>query len=160
MKKKWGLVIILLLLIGCAKKIKTLPDGKNMTVFILSDRGFKESDPVTEEIARRNTVGQYLEENIIKLLRDEGYDVKLIQKKEEYIPASGKFLLKMTITGYNLRLRHNLFTRYELYVQAETPLIRWDDEAGTIKNWRKCVHVLNARALEKINAKIEEDIRQ
>ena len=167
MKKRILLIALSFLLLvtgACMKQIR-LTTNDPITLFILSNRG--NPDEMNErQFQYRNEVGEYMEANLANLFNRAGYEVRLIEDREEYIPAHDSYLLIVSIVSYNpgsaaARIlvgagvgAASLTNKYELYGEDDYPLLHYNDGAGSGSGWRDCVLQLNRRALERVTNKI------
>jgi hypothetical protein len=77
--KNWFLAValavaVIALIFGCgAPKPPAIPDSRQVTIFVLSDRGIK-SNMTEDESKDRNEMGQFMEENLIDTLKHEDYN--------------------------------------------------------------------------------------
>lgn len=132
-----------------------------ISVFVLSDRG----DPASmtgDQYKNRIQVGEFMEKDLINILKDEGYEAAIIEKPEDFAPGPGKYLLKVAIKNYNpgskaARLfvgygagATSLDTHYELSSDGADPLISGDPGVGSSRDWRNCVEKVNRQTLDKI----------
>ena len=78
----------------------TMPDGSKIALLIVPDRGI---EPGFNEgqISRRNQVGEWMEADLVKMLRNQGYEPMLVQDPSQAQPGPGRYLLRVKITNYN-----------------------------------------------------------
>ncbi len=172
MKKYFLLIAALSLCLavipGCSgtKSVK-MADGKNIEIYILSDRG-NPDDMTEKQYLNRVQVGEWMEPDLVRILNRAGYKATLIEKPEEYTPGTGKYLLKVSIVSYNpgsaaARIlvgygagATSMDNHYELYGEGKEPLLSYDDGVGSSRGWRQVAQKLNQNALERISQKLAE----
>ena len=86
---------------GCAAKAPVMQDGKQVGIFILSDRGIKEGMK-EEERKDRDEMGQFMEEDLIDMLKHEGYNAILIKSPDQHIAGSANYLITVRISDLRL----------------------------------------------------------
>ena len=153
--------IVASLVFGCASKGPVIQDGKQVAVFVLSDRGIK-SDMKEDESKDRNEMGQFMEENLIEMLKDAGYNPTLIQKRNQYVPGSANYLVIVRINDLRMVSGAARFwvgmmagttilkNHYELSGSSGKVALSYDDEDSTTRDWTKCAEELNERLVKKI----------
>jgi hypothetical protein len=84
---------------GGGAKAPTTADGSRVSIALLSDRGIREgmTDQVKGEL---NELGAWMEQDLMRIFREGGYDIALIASREDFTLGRGKFLLTFTITHY------------------------------------------------------------
>lgn len=164
--KKWLLGMLLTGLIvvisGCAKgtpaPIST--DGEKVEIVLLSHRG----DPSAmneRQYQYRVEVGQWMERDLLNMLRRSGYEATQITSREDFSSKAGRYLLEVTIDSYNpgssaarvvvgygagAAALDNSYT----FSAGQQPLLFWSDGVGTSQHWTRLPRVLNERAVKKI----------
>ena len=157
-------VLITVFIFGCAaaKKPPIMQDGKQVGVFVLSDRGIKDSMK-EDERNDRNEMGQFMEEDLIGTLQNEGYYAMHIQNRNQYVKSPTNYLVIVKIN--NLRFVGRgaralagmmvgasvLKNHYEIIRPDDKMALSYDDEDSTIHDWQNSPKELNGRLVKKIN---------
>ena len=114
----------------------------------------------------RVEVGQWMERDLLNMLRRSGYDAALIESKGEFEAREGRYLLTVRIESYNPGSSAARFlvgfgagaasldNHYEFYGTAPQPLMIWDDGVGTSEHWTKLPRKLNANTVRKITERL------
>lgn len=168
MKKIVEVVIVAMIaafIAGCAAKAPVMQDGKQVAMFVLSDRGIKEGMK-EEERNDRDEMGQFLEEDLVNTLKHEGYNATMIKSREQYIAGSTNYLVTVRIKELRLVGRAArgwggmmpgptiLKNHYEVSGKSGKVTLSYDDEDSTTQDWTKSPHELNERLANKINEKL------
>ena len=166
----WIVTIVALIFVvgfACSGTVPVLPDGEKTAIFIISDRGIKES-MIEDERNDRNEVGQWMQENLIEIFNEAGYKAILIQNRNEYTAGLGKYLLAVTIKDLRLAGRASRFwlgsmagptwveNHYDFFGNDEKPLLSYDEGKGTVRDWTKSLEELNEIVLKKVKEKLSE----
>jgi hypothetical protein len=170
MKKHTMVVLVVFALAvfisGCAKRV--MQDGKQVTIFVLSDRGIVSSNMSGSERDDRNEVGQFMEEDLLKTLQDEGYLATLIQDRNQFVPGTARYLLVVKIETLRLVGGASRFflgrlggptilaTRYEVFASNNTLAFVANDKEATTEKWYYSPQELNQRLVKKINTYMKE----
>lgn len=160
------MVTVLALISGCrAPKPPVMQNGKQVAIFVLSDRGIK-NGMKEDESKDRNEMGQFMEENLVDMLKREGYNATLIQNRKQYVPGSANYLVFVRIN--DLRLVGGasrywggfiagptiLKNHYEVSGSSRKMDLSYDDEDSTTRDWSKSPEELNERLVKKFNDKL------
>ena len=159
-----GLVgMLALLLTGCSSipRAPLTETGEKIEMYVLSNRG--DPDEMTErQYAHRNEVGQWMERDLMNILRRSGYEARQISSRDEFEPAPARYLLEMTIDSYHagssaarMMVGYGVGAAsqdnsYALYGVGEEPLLDWTDGAGTSGHWTEIPRVLNRNTVRRI----------
>lgn len=159
-------VTVVALIFGCGgPKPPVMQDGKQTAIFVLSDRGIT-SGMKEDESKDRNEMGQFMEENLIKTLKHEGYNATLIQNRNQYVPGSANYLVIVRINDLRLvggaaRYWGGLMAgttvlknHYEVSGSSGKLSLSYDDEDSTTRDWTKSAEELNERLVNKISDKL------
>jgi hypothetical protein len=160
-------VTVVALIFGCGgpPKPPVMLDGKQVAVFVLSDRGIK-SSMNEDERKDRNEMGQFMEENLVETLKHEGYNATLIQNRNQYVPGPVNYLVTFRINDLRLVGRGArtwtgmmagptiLKSHYEVSGSSGKLSMSYDDEDTTTGDWTKSPRELNERLVKKINDKL------
>lgn len=150
---------------GCAAKAPVMLDGKQVGIFVLSDRGIKDGMK-EEERKDRDEMGQFMEEDLIEALKHEGYNATLIKSHDQYIAGSANYLIIVRIINLRLVGRASriwvgamagptiLENHYEVSGQSGKVAMSYDDDDITSYDWKRSPHELNGRLVNKINEKL------
>lgn len=161
------LALSLLLVTGCATAPRApLTDaGEKIEIMVLSNRG-NPSEMTERQYQYRVEVGQWMERDLLNMLRRSGYEAALIESKGEFEARKGRYLLTVKIESYNpgssaARMlvgygagAASLDNHYEFYGAAPQPLMTWDDGVGTSQHWKRLPRKLNANTVRKITEKL------
>jgi hypothetical protein len=168
MKKQVVLIVVVALMaalfIGCAAKAPVMQGGKQVALFVLSDRGIK-AGMKEMEISDRNEMGEFLEEDIISELKHEGYNAVLIKNRSQYVQGPANYLVSVRII--DLRLVGGgarywagatvgptvLKAHYEVSGSSNKVALSYDDEDTTFRDWSDAAKELNDRLAKKLNEK-------
>lgn len=148
---------------GCARSTTapTTSTGDKVEIIVLVHRG----DPATmneRQYQFRNEVGEWMERDLLTMLRRSGYEARQVLSDAEFVPTSGRYLLEVTIDSYNpgssaARILVGfgagaaaLDNSYALYGSQGDPLISWSDGVGTSQHWTRLPRVLNERAVKRV----------
>jgi hypothetical protein len=160
-----AVAVIAAFVLGCAPKAPVIKDGKQVAIFVLSDRGIK-SGMKEDERKDRNEMGQFLEENIIDTLKHEGYNATLIKNKGQYVQGSVNYLVAVRINDLRLVGRSArgwggmiagptiLKLHYDVTAPGNKTFASYDDEDTTTGDWTNSPRTLNQRLADKLNDKL------
>lgn len=138
------------------------PQQGKIHIDVLSDRG----DPSAMESKQwryRNQVGEYMEPNLVRRLKDYKFTSSLIQDETERASGDNCYLLKVEITSYNpgssaARMLVGfgagacaLDCRYELIDAGGNQVLAWTDGIGTSGDWRRLPRALNKKVGKKLS---------
>jgi hypothetical protein len=167
-KRVWAMaaaVLIAAFIFGCAAKAPVMQDGKQVAIFVLSDRGTRDGMK-EDERKDRNEMGQFMEENLVDWLRHEGYNATMIQSRNQYVKGPANYLLLVRINDLRLVGRAArsfagftagpsiLKNHYEVSGSGGNPVLSYDDEDSTINDWTNIPRELNYRLAQKITDKL------
>lgn len=159
------LLLSTLLFVGCVSSSGRAPQsarGEKYEILVLSNRG----DTATMSDYTAKAVGDlapYLETDLIGQLNGAGYKARLIKNRDEFSPATGRYLLATKIVRYNpgssaARMvvgfgagAASLDNHYELFGSGAQPLLTWDDGVGTSEHWSRLCRKLNGNTVKKVN---------
>jgi hypothetical protein len=158
--------LIASLVFGCAPpKPPVMQDGKQVTMFVLSDRGIK-SGTKEDERNDRNEMGQFIEEDLVNALKHEGYNATLIKNRNQYVQGPVNYLVTVKIIDLRLVGRASrgwlgyasgptiLKAHYEVSGSSKKLALAYDDEDATTNDWTSSPRELNQRLAQKINDKL------
>lgn len=164
-------IIMLVLILAIGPVTGTMAEsgaeaGKT-SIFVLLDRG----DPATmtdKQYEMRMDIGEWMERDLVNILRKKKFDSSVIQKPEEYTPGPGKYLLSIKIMSYNPGSKAariivgfgagaaSLDIHYEFTGEgAAEPLISKDDGVGSGRDWRNCARKLNENIAKGVMEKLK-----
>jgi hypothetical protein len=168
MKKRVVLIVVVALMaalfIGCAAKAPVMQGGKQVTLFVLSDRGIKDG---MKEMERndRNEMGEFLEEDLVSTLKHEGYNAVLIKNRSQNVQGSANYLVDVRIIDLRLVGRgarywagvtvgtSMLKNHYEVTGSGNKSILSYNDDDHTLRDWSDNAKELNGRFADKLNAK-------
>lgn len=170
MKKFLGVITILAVIFaaGVAFSGPKAPSlgGEKISIFVLLDRGITDGMNARQEKAQ-NDIGDWMGNDLVRMLNKAGYEATLIQKRNEYTPEAGKYLLKGTIVKYDpgstaARVivgfgagAASMDMHYELSGKGES-LLNYDDGVGSGRDWRNVARKLNENTLKRVTEKMNE----
>jgi hypothetical protein len=151
-------VTVLALIIGCrSQKPPIMLDGKQVAIFVLSDRGIK-SGMKEDEIKDRNEMGQFMEENLIEHLKIEGYNATLIQNRDQYVSGQSNYFVSLKINDLHLVSSFSfspvptfLWCQFEVSGTSGKLSLSYADDDSTTRDWTNSPRDLNERLVKKIN---------
>ncbi len=166
MNRLSGIMLIVLLVVvsGCARSAPApnSSGGEKIEIMLLSHRG----DPATmseRDYQFRIEVGQWMERDLLNMLRRSGYEAQQIIARKEFSPKAGRYLLEVTIDKYNpgssaARIvvgfgagAASLDNSYALSATLQQPVLSWSDGVGTSQHWNRLPRTLNERAVKKVS---------
>jgi hypothetical protein len=151
--------------IGCAGKAPVMQDGKQVALFVLSDRGIK-AGMKEEEVKDRNEMGQGMEEDMVRWMKREGYNGTLIQTRNQYVEGPSNYLVMVRINDLRLVGRAarqwtgmvagptTLKNHYEVSGTSNKVTLSYDDEESTFRDWMAAPQEMTIRLVTKINEKL------
>ena len=157
--------LIAAVIIGCAPKAPVLQDGKQVSIFVLSDRGIK-TGMKEDERKDRDEMGQFMEEDLVDSLRHEGYNATRIHTRGQYVKGSANYLIVVKINDLRLVGRGArgfagftvgptiLKNHYEVSGTGKKLTLSYDDEDSTTQDWTNSPRELNGHLINKINGKL------
>jgi len=109
MKKYYliGLLLSVMLVFGCKttqstsskSASKPVTPKKSASIYVLVDRGIKKNMNAFIK-SQYNSLGLWMETDLVKTLEKNGYKPYLIQNRKAYKRGPGKYLLKVTTTNF------------------------------------------------------------
>jgi hypothetical protein len=157
---------ITVIMFGCAgKKPPVMQDGKQVTIFILSDRGI--TDGLKEEDRNdRNEMGQGMEEDMVRWLSEHGYNATLIKSRDQFVQAPSNYLVTVKIIELHLVGRTarrwtgmtagptTLKNHYEVSGSSNKLSLSYDDEESTFRDYVAAPNEMTIRLWRKIDEKL------
>jgi hypothetical protein len=154
------------IMFGCAgKKPPVMQDGKQVAIFILSDRGIT-AGMKEDERNDRNEMGQGMEEEMVRWLSQQGYNTTLIQNRTQYVQGSSNYLVTVKIKELKLVGRSArawmgmtagptiLKNHYEVSGSSNKLALSYDDEESTVRDWMAAPQEMTVRLWRKIDEKL------
>ena len=152
------------ILSGCATRSRApvLASGEKVHIYVVSDRGNSE-EMESRQWEYRSEVGNFMEPNLVRRLKDYGYDSTLLKSKSEFKPGKDRYLLCTKMTSYNpgssaARMlvgfgagSASLNMHYDFYETTSKKVLSWDDGVGTSQHWSKLPTKLNINTALKLN---------
>jgi hypothetical protein len=154
-------ITVLILIIGCrSQKPPFMLNGQQVAIFVLSDRGIK-GGMNEDSIKDRNKMGQFLEENLIELLKVEGYNAVLIKTHDQYIEGRSNYLVSLKINDMHLvripafsPIPTFLWCQYDVSGMSGKLSLSYADDDSTTRDWTNSPRELNERLVKKINDRL------
>lgn len=158
-KPKWIVVVAMLAVVaaagGCGGSLQAprAPDGGPVGIDLLVDLALEGKDPDRQNQLQQ--IGDFMEPDITNRLRDTGYEVTAVGAAAEYVPAPGRYLLKIVVVDYNPGSKAarmlvgfgagsaSLDIHYELVGEAPTPIVSRDDGRASSKDWTNVIRRLD-----------------
>ncbi len=151
------LFVLATILSGCSNGIRT-SSGEQVTLYIL----YIDDLPAEQSYVKKQ-IDFWIKPEIKRIFTDGGYKVKMIGSRDEFDSGPGSYLLTTTLVAYKYRVfrpssvtQHTLTSRYEFSDQSVGQLLKYEDTAKSVANWKKCALKLNRDALNKVTHKIKE----
>lgn len=162
--KRVALLLSLLLLVGvaggCGKKRVSLNPGvaKNLTVLSLDGNL---PDQTADQVIELKSVITWMDRDIIKHLRQSGFNAVLIKNKTDYKANMGKLLI-IDVEDFHAGNRaarafvgfgagaSSLSLSYDLLDEKGAVVDHWKDSVGSSKGGTYCAQTLNRNALDRI----------
>ncbi len=131
-------------------------------LFVVIDRGI-ETSFTDAQVKNRNQCGEWMEQDLIKLLNKAGYDAELIKSKSDY--KGGSNLLVVKITEYNPGSKAarmmvgfgagatSMKTHYELFGNGSSPIASDNLGVGSGRDWRNVIRKINEQTIAGIKGK-------
>jgi hypothetical protein len=139
--------------------------GTNLLVLI--DRGIEPSF-TNYQANNRDQVGEFMERDLPAVLKKSGFNARLIDKRSEYKPAAGLYLLTVKITNYNAGSKvarrfvgfgagaTSMDTHFELFGSDSKPLLSDDQSVGSARDWKNVVRKVNEQTTKAVAKKVSE----
>ncbi len=152
-----------LVLVSCVSAFTTVYAAESdVVIYVLTDCNIT-SDLSPRDAEARNDIGQYWENDLIKILTKRGgYQAQLIENKSDYKPGDNTYLLETKILKYNSGSTAarmivgfgagacSMDIHYELSGKDSTSLLSKDDGVGSSRDWRNVARKLNENILKEI----------
>ena len=162
------MTIMTVVVLSCAAHVQQAPkaaSGKGISIYVLIDRGIQKSF-TDYQIKNREQVGDFMDQDLPRVLNDAGYVAKLIQKRSEYKPAQDAYLLTVKITNYNPGAKAarmfvgygagaaSMETHYELYGKGAKALTEGKQGVGSGRDWRNVIRKINELTVDAVTEKL------
>lgn len=155
-------VLATALAISCGPSLKapTTPDGQPTTIALLLERGL--DDKTEDQIEQLNQLGDYMQSDLVNVLKNTGYNVEVVTEEQPFAPAPGKYLMTVEFVKYNPGSKAarimvgygagtcSLDLHYELKGDTEEPLISKDHGRASSDDWDKIARRLNKEMVEDV----------
>jgi len=156
-------VVMMIVCSACARAPRDASDkansgkassAKGTTLYVLIDRGIEPSF-TNYQVNNRDQIGEYMERDLPAVLKKSGFNARLIDKRSEYKPAAGSYLLTVKITNYNAGSKvarrfvgfgagaASMDTHFELFGSGSTPLLSDNQSVGSGRDWKNVVRKVN-----------------
>ena len=173
-----GLLLSVMLVFGCkttqstsSKSVsKPVAPKKSTSIYVLVDRGIKKNMNAFIK-SQYNSLGLWMEKDLVKTLEKTGYKPYLIQNRKAYKRGPGKYLLKVTTTnfgggtpgvrrGWGYRRYgggvETLDTRYELFGRSSKPFLAKTHGTSSSRGWRRCAKKLNEDTVQAVTERLNK----
>jgi hypothetical protein len=173
-----GLLLSVMLIFGCKttqstsskSTSKPVAPKKSVSIFVLVDRGIKANMNGFIK-SQYNSVGLWMEKDLVRALEKTGYKPYLIQNRKAYKRGPGKYLLKVTITnfgggapGVRMGWRYRRYrsdaetldTRYELFGRGSKPFLAKTHGTSSSRGWRRCAKKLNEDTVQAVTERLNK----
>ena len=155
----------LLFSFGCAGprlKAPKDPSGNRYMIAVLLDKGITDRLS-SEQVDQRYQLCNWMEKDLMRMLKKAGYQARRINERSEFSPASGEYLLSVKVINYNpgskaARLligfgagSTSLDIYYELYGRSPKAILSRDDGVGSSIEWTKVVQKLNQKMVDEVS---------
>ncbi len=142
-----------------------LASAKGGRMYVVIDRGI-DSSLDEGQAKNRNQTGEWMEKDLLALLKKAGFEPELIKDRSEYKGGEGDHLLMVTIKEYNpgnTAARWtvgfgagaaSMKTHYELFGKG-TELVTSDDlGVGSGRDWRNVIRKLDEQTVDAVKKKL------
>jgi hypothetical protein len=159
-------VFALAFAIGCAgKKPPVMQDGKQVGIFILSDRGIT-AGMKEDERNDRNEMGQTMEEDMLNWYNRYGYMTTMIKSPDQFVSSPTNYLVTVKILELRLVGRAarqwtgmaagptRLKNHYEVSGPSNKLNMSYEDEESTFRDFLAAPNEMNIRLWKKIDEKL------
>ena len=155
-----SLTLLLGLTGGCVKKRAEVNPQVTRTIAILTLDG-KLPNQTADQDRELKTVIDWMDRDLLKIMKQAGFQPVLIKDRQEYQPEMGK-LLVVDVDKFNAGNRAarafvgfgagaaSLDLSYKLLDESGGPLSEWRDGVGSSLGGTYCAQTLNKRALDKV----------
>jgi len=150
------------LVVSCGGlKAPVVAPGQKIKLQIILDHGVDDPNLTEGQVNQRTQVGNWMERDIIKLANKAGFDAELIQNKDAYQYAEGKYLLVVKIVDYNPGAKAarmlvgmgagaaSLTVQAELYGEGDAALMSDAVGSGSGRDWNYCARACNEQSLKR-----------
>lgn len=166
MKKLNWIVVVLgiaALVASCGSRTKapTLDGTKKIRLQIVLDHGVNNAELTEGQVNQRTQVGTWMEGDIVKVANNVGFEAELIQNRDAYQYAEGKYLLVVKIDNYNPGSKAarmvvgmgagatSLTVQAELFGDGDTALFADALASGSGRDWNYCARACNEQAIKR-----------
>lgn len=164
------LVLGLLAFTACGgrQSAPTLPSGQRVAVLVFLDRSVAPETP-PEKISQLQEVADFMEPDLLALLRNAGYDAAVASGPAQ--PAPGQYTLRVQITEYNGGSKAarmfvgygagaaRLDTHFELIGPNGQSYTQGSPGASTGRtNWQRVVRKVNQEIVAAVNVRLRQGL--
>lgn len=155
-----SLTLLLGLTGGCVKKRAEVNPQVTKTIAVLTLDGNLPNQTADQDRELKIVI-DWMDRDLIKNMKQAGFQPVLIKDRQEYKPEMGK-LLEVDVDKFNAGNRAarafvgfgagaaSLDLTYRLLDESGAPLSEWRDGVGSSLGGTYCAQTLNKRALEKV----------
>ena len=163
----WLLVVVLAAGCGASVKAPVLADGRRVAVQVVFDRGIHEQmDEAT--MAERNELGEWMEQELLRILTEGGYETALVADAAEFEPGGGRYLASVRVKSY---VSANKSSRMEaglgagvVSIDAQLELLQKEGKAlltggygtSTGRDWKFCAGEVTEKIATAISDRLNE----
>jgi hypothetical protein len=168
----WSLVFVVSLLSACGGRggsAVTMPNGSRVAIMLFSDRGVTAETP-PEKADQLNQLGEWMESDLIAILKNTGYDATLVQSRDTPTGV-GSYLLRVQILEYNGGSKAarmfvgfgagaaRLNTHYELVGPGGSVYLTAAPNASTGRgDWKHAVRKIDQDTVMAVNTRLQKSL--
>ncbi|NOZ87514.1 MAG: DUF4410 domain-containing protein [Deltaproteobacteria bacterium] len=159
-----GMALFTLVAFGCGPRFKApnLANGDKVKLDIVIDRNASDPGLSESQVKQRNQVGDFMENNIVQMAVNAGFEARAINTREGFKPGQDKYLLIVKITDYNPGSKAarmlvgfgagsaSLSTHSDLYATLDNALLSQNHQISSGRDWTFCVRALNEETLKAV----------
>lgn len=148
----------------------TLPNGQRLAIMVFVDRAVAEGTEV-DKAQQLQQVTDWLEPDLLTILRDSGYDAAAVSSFDGVPPAPGRYALRVRITDYNAGSKAarmfigwgagkaRLAAQFELLGPNGTSYVAGEPEAATGRtDWKHAVRKVDQEIVAAVNMRLNQGL--
>ncbi len=150
--RKALLVVMMILLYGCAYKMSVLVPGKTDLDFAVLVNIRENAVADEKEASYMKKIRNQTEFDMCNRLKDRGVKVRLIKDKSEYTAGEKNYLLQISYVKYiGETISRTLIMHYTLYNDKGVIVFEKDLSAATRRGWTNLISSVNYQAVGHID---------